>query len=58
MTNQCIAKGYDTHTIFKNILEIMSETEESLKIGNILSLYLCNRCVCDDTVKKQIDGCV
>ncbi len=27
MTNQCIAKRYDTHTIVKNILEIMSETE-------------------------------
>ncbi len=35
MTNQCIAKGYDTHTIVKNTLEIMSKTEESLKIGNI-----------------------
>ncbi len=35
MTNQCIAKGYDTHTIVKHILEIMSETEERLKIGNI-----------------------
>ncbi len=56
MTNQCIVKGYDTHTNVKNILEIMSETEESFKIGNIL--YLCTYVtdVCDDVVKKQIDG--
>ncbi len=32
-------KGYDTHTTVKNILEIMSETEESLKIGNILCIF-------------------
>ncbi len=40
MTNQCIAKRYDTQTIVKSILEIMSETEESLKIGNIYVFVL------------------
>ncbi len=58
MTNQCIAKRYDTHTIVKNILEIMSETEEYLKIGNILCLCAYVTDVCDDTVKKLIDGLV
>ncbi len=59
MTNQCVIKGCETQTVVKNIIELLSETEESLKIGNILlSLYLCNRCMCDDTGKKQIDGCV
>ncbi len=47
MTNQCIAKGCDTHTVVKNIIEIVSETEESLKIGNILCLctYVTDVCV-------------
>ncbi len=59
MTNQCNAKGYDTHTIAKNILEIMSETEESLKIGNILCLctYVTDVCVMMLLRNKSTDVC-
>ncbi len=47
MTNQCIATGYDTHKTVKHILKIVSETEESLKIGKILCLctYVTDVCV-------------
>ncbi len=38
MTNQCVVKGCETQTVVKNIIELLSETEESLKIGNILCL--------------------
>ncbi len=40
MTNQCIVKGYETQTVVKNIIELLSETEESLKIGNIYVFVL------------------
>ncbi len=47
MTNQCIAKGYDPHMTNKSIIDIMPESEESLKIGNILFLctYVTDVCV-------------
>ncbi len=59
MTNQCIAKGYDTHTIVKNILEIMSKTEESLKIGNILCLctYVNDVCLMILSRNESTDVC-
>ncbi len=57
MTNQCVVKGCETQTVVKNIIELLSETEESLKIGNILCLCTYVTDVCDDTGKKQIDGC-
>jgi hypothetical protein len=59
MTNQCVAKGYDTHTTVKNILEIMPESEESLKIGNILCLctYVTDVCVMMLSRNESTDVC-
>ncbi len=59
MTNQCIAKGCDTHTVVKNIIEIVSETEESLKIGNILCLctYVTDVCVMMLSRNRSSDVC-
>ncbi len=59
MTNQCIAKGCDTCTVVKNIIEIVSETEESLKIGNILCLctYVTDVYVMMSSRNKSTDVC-
>ncbi len=52
-------KGYDIHTTVKNILEIMSETEESLKICNILCLftYVTDVCVMMLSRNESTDVC-
>ncbi len=57
MTNQCIVKGYETQTVVKNIIELLSETEESLKIGNILCLctYVTDVCVMIQARNKSMD---
>lgn len=47
MTTQCLTSGYNPRMTVKNILELMPECEESLKIGNILCLctYVTDVCV-------------
>ncbi len=57
MTNQCIVKGCETQTVVKNIIELLSETEESLKIGNILCLctYVTDVCVMIQARNKSTD---
>lgn len=47
MTTQCITNTYNPQMTVKNILELMPECEESLKIGNILCLctYVTDVCV-------------
>ncbi len=59
MTNQCIARGCETRTTVKNILEIMPGTEESLKIGNILCLctYVTDVCVMLLSRNETVDVC-
>ncbi len=57
MTNQCVVKGCETQTVVKNIIELLSETEESLKIGNILCLctYVTDVCVMIQARNKSTD---
>ncbi len=57
MTNQCIIKGCKPQTVVKNIIELLSESEESLKIGNILCLctYVTDVCVMIQARNKSMD---
>ncbi len=57
MTNQCVVKGCETQTVVKNIIELLSETEESLKIGNIVCLctYVTDVCVMIQARNKSTD---
>ncbi len=57
MTNQCVVKGCETQTVVKNIIKLLSETEESLKIGNILCLctYVTDVCMMIQARNKSTD---
>ncbi len=57
MTNQCVVKGCETQTVVKNIIELLSETKESLKIGNILCLctYVTDVCMMIQARNKSTD---
>ncbi len=57
MTNQCVVKGCETQIVVKNIIKLLSETEESLKIGNILCLctYVTDVCIIIQARNKSTD---
>ncbi len=57
MTNQCVVKGCETQTVVKNIIELLSETKESRKIGNILCLctYVTDVCMMIQARNKSTD---
>ncbi len=57
MTNQCVVKGCETQTVVKNIIQLLSETKESLKIGNILCLctYVTDVCMMIQARNKSTD---
>lgn len=59
ITNMSIASGYDPCIIIKNILEMMPENAESLKIGNILCICTYVTDVCSELMSRNepVDVC-